>query len=56
MMTNWLYNQIRNLSLEKKKRENNQEKLFTTKVNNHTACGLSIFTHCSFNATKIKKY
>ena len=54
-MINWLSIQIRNLCLEKKKRENNQEKSFTTKINNHSACGLSIFTHCSFHATKILK-
>ena len=31
----------------------NPEKPSTTKKNKHTASGNSIFTHCSFDATKI---
>ena len=33
---------------------NNPEKLWTTKINKHTVSGHSIFTHCSFDATKNK--
>ena len=31
---------------------NNPEKLSTTKINKHTPSGYSLFTHCSFDATK----
>ena len=31
---------------------NNFEKLSTTKINKHTPSGCSMFTHCSFDATK----
>ena len=33
---------------------NNPEKLSTTKINKHTPSGYSLFTHCSFGATKNK--
>ena len=33
---------------------NNPEKLSTTKINNHTASGYSLFTHCSLDTTKNK--
>ena len=33
---------------------NNPEKSSTTKINKHTASGYSLFTHYSFDATKIK--
>ena len=31
---------------------NNPKKLSTTKINKHTPSGYSLFTHCSFDATK----
>ena len=31
---------------------NNPEKSPTTKINKHTLYGYSLFTHCSFDATK----
>ena len=33
---------------------NNSEKSSTTNINKHTASGYSLFTHCSFGATKSK--
>ena len=33
---------------------NNTEKSATTKLNKHTRSGYSLFTHCSFEATKNK--
>ena len=33
---------------------NNPEKSSTTKINKHTPCGCSLFTHCSFDTTKNK--
>ena len=30
----------------------NPEKLSTTKINKHSACSYSLFTHCSFDARK----
>ena len=33
---------------------NNPEKSSTTKINKHTPSGYSLFTHCSFGATKNK--
>ena len=30
----------------------NLKKSWTTKINKHTTSGYSLFTHCSFNATK----
>ena len=33
---------------------NNPKKSSTSKVNNHTASGYSLFTHCSFDNTKYK--
>ena len=33
---------------------NNPEKSSTTKINKHTPSGYSLFTHCSFDATKNK--
>ena len=33
---------------------NNPEKLSTTKMNKHAPSGYSLFTHCSFDATKNK--
>ena len=33
---------------------NNPEKSSTTKINKHTASGYSLFTYCSFDATKNK--
>ena len=33
---------------------NNPKKSSTTKINKHTPSGCSLFTHCSFNATKNK--
>ena len=33
---------------------NNLKTSSTTKINNHTASGCSLFTHCSFDATKNK--
>ena len=33
---------------------NNPEKSSTTELNKHTASGYSLFTHCSFDATKNK--
>ena len=35
---------------------NNPEKSSMTKINKHTASGDSLFTHCSFDATKNKLY
>ena len=35
---------------------NNPKKTLTTKVNNHTASSYSLFTHCSFDATKKLDY
>ena len=32
---------------------NNPEKSLTTKINKHTPSGYSLFTHCSFDTTKI---
>ena len=32
----------------------NREKSSTTKVNKHTACGYSLFTHCSFGSDNSK--
>ena len=32
----------------------NPEKLSTTKINKHTPCGYSLFTHCSFNKAENK--
>ena len=32
---------------------NNPEKSLTTKINTHTASGYSLFTHCSFDVSKI---
>ena len=34
--------------------QNNPEESSTTKINKHTASGYSLFTHCSFDATKNK--
>ena len=31
---------------------NNSEKLSTTKINEHTVSGYSLFTQCSFDRTK----
>ena len=33
---------------------NNPEKSSTAKINEHTPCGYSMFTHCSFDDTKNK--
>ena len=33
---------------------NNPEKSSTTKINEHTLSGYSLFTHCSFDTTKNK--
>ena len=33
---------------------NDPKKSSTTKINKHTASGYSLFTHCSFDATKNK--
>ena len=33
---------------------NDPEKSSTTKINKHTLSGHSLFTHCSFDTTKIK--
>ena len=33
---------------------NNPEKSSTVKINKHTPSGYSLFTHCSFDATKNK--
>ena len=33
---------------------NNPKKSSTTKINKHTPSGYSLFTHCSFDATKNK--
>ena len=33
---------------------NNPKNSSTTKINKHTASGYSLFTHCSFDATKNK--
>ena len=33
---------------------NNPEKSSTTKINKHTPSGYSLFTYCSFDATKNK--
>ena len=33
---------------------NNPKRPSTSKINLHTACGYSLFTHCSFDATKNK--
>ena len=33
---------------------NNPENSSTTKINKHTSSGYSLFTHCSFDATKNK--
>ena len=33
---------------------NNRKKSSTTKINKHTPSGYSLFTHCSFDATKNK--
>ena len=33
---------------------NNPKKSSTTKMNKHAASGYSLFTHCSFDATKNK--
>ena len=33
---------------------NNPKKSLTSKINLLIACGYSLFTHCSFGATKIK--
>ena len=33
---------------------NNRKKSSTTKINKHTPSGYSMFTHCSFDATKNK--
>ena len=35
---------------------NNPEKSSATKINKHTPCGYSLFTHCSFDTTKNKLY
>ena len=32
---------------------NNPEKSSTTKINKHNPSGYSLFTHCSFDVTKI---
>ena len=32
---------------------NNPEKSSTTKMNKHTTSGYSLFTHCSFDTTKL---
>ena len=32
----------------------NPENPSTTKINLHTACGYSLFLHCTFDATKIR--
>ena len=32
---------------------NNPEKSSTTKINKHTPSGYSLFTHCSFDTTKM---
>ena len=32
---------------------NNSEKLSTTKINKHIPSGYSLFTHCSFDTTRI---
>ena len=32
---------------------NNPEKSLTTKINKHPPSGYSLFTHCSFDTTKI---
>ena len=34
--------------------DNNPEGSSTAKINKHTACGCSLFTHCSFNNSKSK--
>ena len=34
--------------------DNNLTKLFTSKINIHTACGYSLFTHCSLDTDKNK--
>ena len=33
---------------------NSPKKSSTGKINLHTACGYSLFTHCSFDVTKTK--
>ena len=33
---------------------NNPEESSTTQINKHTSSGYSLFTHCSFDKTKIK--
>ena len=34
--------------------QNNPEKSYTTKINKRTPSGYTMFTHCSFDATKKK--
>ena len=41
-------------NLKKTNNPNNPKKSSTSKINLHTACGYSLFTHCSFNASKNK--
>ena len=36
--------------------QNNPKKSSTTKINEHTTSGYSLFTHCSFDTTKNKLY
>ena len=38
----------------KKHCDNNPEESFTTKTSKNTACGCSLFTHCSFDYCKNK--
>ena len=51
-----IYANLESLLKKMKTCHNNPEKSSTTKINNHTPSGYSLFTHCSFDTTKNKLY
>ena len=49
-----IYTDLESLPEKMNTCHNNPEKSSTTKINKHTPSGYSLFTHCSFDATKNK--
>ena len=49
-----IYSDLESLLEKQSTCHNNPKKSSTTKINKHTASGYSLFTHCSFDATKNK--
>ena len=51
-----IYADLESLLEKRNTCHNNPEKSSTTKINEHTLSCYSLFTHCSFDKTKIKFY